>query len=63
MTGTASGALDLGAPVRSTIVNSDDVAYVVTTDGVLHKVTVGSTGQPRELHASPSRTTPRRVLP
>lgn len=49
MTGTASGALDLGAPVRSTIVNSDDVAYVVTTDGVLHKVTVGSTGQPREL--------------
>ena len=49
MTGTASGTLDLGAPVRSTIVSSSDVAYVVTTDGVLHKVTVGSTGQPREL--------------
>lgn len=49
MTGATSGTLDLGAPVRSTIVNLDDVAYVVTTDGVLHKVTVGSTGQPREL--------------
>lgn len=49
MTGATSGTLDLGAPVRSTIVSSDDVAYVVTTDGILHKVTVGSTGQPREL--------------
>lgn len=48
-TGTPSGRLDLGAPVRSSILSSGDAAYVVTTDGILHKVTVGSTGQPREL--------------
>ena len=43
-TGDVKGSCDLGAPIRSTVVAKDSTAYVVTTDGVLHRVTVGKDG-------------------
>lgn len=42
--GATTSTLALGAPVRSTVVTADGFAYVVTTDGTLHKVSVGADG-------------------
>ncbi|WP_165248477.1 DUF4430 domain-containing protein [Adlercreutzia sp. ZJ141] len=42
--GAALGSLNLSASVRSTIISDGAFVYVVTTDGVLHKVSVGSDG-------------------
>lgn len=42
--GEPAATLALGAPVRSTVVAADGFAYVVTTDGTLHKVLVGADG-------------------
>lgn len=42
--GKSTTTLALGAPVRSTVVAADGFAYVVTTDGTLHKVSVGDDG-------------------
>lgn len=42
--GKSTATLALGAPVRSTVVAADGFAYVVTTDGTLHKVSVGDDG-------------------
>ena len=43
-TGEVKGSCDLGAPVRSTVVAKGSTAYVVTSDGTLHCVTVGKDG-------------------
>ncbi|WP_418996866.1 PQQ-binding-like beta-propeller repeat protein [Adlercreutzia equolifaciens] len=42
--GEPVATLALGAPVRSTVVTVDGFAYVVTTNGTLHKVSVGANG-------------------
>lgn len=42
--GEPVATLALGAPVRSTVVTVDGFAYVVTTNGTLHKVSVGVNG-------------------
>lgn len=42
--GEPVATLALGAPVRSTVVAADGFAYVVTTNGTLHKVSVGANG-------------------
>lgn len=42
--GEPAATLALGAPVRSTVVTVDGFAYVVTTNGTLHKVSVGANG-------------------
>ena len=42
--GKALSTLRLGAPCRSTVVAADGFAYIVTTDGMLHKVAVGDDG-------------------
>ena len=42
--GEPVATLALGAPVRSTVVTTDGFAYVVTTNGTLHKVSVGANG-------------------
>lgn len=42
--GEPVATLALGAPVRSTVVTADGFAYVVTTNGTLHKVSVGANG-------------------
>ena len=42
--GEPVATLALGAPVRSTAVTVDGFAYVVTTNGTLHKVSVGANG-------------------
>ena len=47
-TGKVAGELDLGAPVRSTVLADGSTAYVVTNDGVLHRVSVGSNGSPAQ---------------
>lgn len=39
-----ASTLSLGAPVRSTLMESDGFLYVVSTDGVLHKLSVGDAG-------------------
>lgn len=45
-TGAQAASLDLGSPVRSTVVmdESGTAAFVVSTDGVLHKVSVAPDG-------------------
>lgn len=42
--GEPVATLALGAPMRSTVVTADGFAYVVTTNGTLHKVSVGANG-------------------
>ena len=41
---TAGTPLDLGSPVRSTLVSDGSKLYAVTKDGVLHKLSVGDDG-------------------
>ena len=43
-TGEVKGSCNLGAPIRSTVTAQGSTAYAVTTDGVLHRVTVGKDG-------------------
>ena len=43
-TGEVKGSCDVGASIRSTVVAQGSTAYVVTNDGVLHRVTVGRDG-------------------